>query len=344
MLILLYVVLVCTSSWQKAETARQVVVLVGPHKTGSTSIQSAIREWVASGALENWSWPVPDRASLVTAVKNPNGQNEVIPFSGTKGFAPLAIMLRKSRSQAYPQVLRAYQVAFQKAWESERNLLIASEEFDRFTNNPSIVESFLGILPKCNSLSNDRDSGNYNCELKAVVVYRTPRLDHLMPLFHQVGRNMSFSDFILNEKFTMYEDILNPLGLAQTLVQSNVTTFIINSGAVVRSGKEVPEVVACRVLETPCVADIPLFLQDHLNWENIKTTHNQTLSQEKLVKLGEILEEFDCTYVSLLQNPKVRFIYEEDAFLKCFNRTIARTSFQDVTSKLQAEVSKSWTA
>lgn len=307
---------------------RKIVMVVGPHKTGSSSMEAALMEWSETGKLVNWAWPAPPRDQLRAALL----QNPSIPFHhGCKAFAnlPMTLKTRQTSAPFYTAVIKIYQDAFQKAWASGRNMVFASEEFDVLLAYNDVLDSTLRILPDCRSNS---------CRISAVVVYRKPRIDHLLSLFHEVGGNRSFSEFI-GQALHRFECVLNPLGIAQVLAERNVTTFIVNSAAVSDWGGDISEVVACSVLEVPCIGGHPSFLTAPPARLNVRTAAID-LNQDQLTRIGHLLEEFDCGYFGLLANPKVSFLYQQDALQQCSSQKKTQLTFQEIVMKIRVLATK----
>lgn len=115
-----------------------ILILPGPHKTGTTSVQVELSNWLRDQhpAFSNWSWPVPSEVVW----KNHTGQSKTqatFKFDQAKGHALLANhLLGHVNSKFLPHapaqaVLEAYRITLQKDWEAGKSLVIAAEALDR---------------------------------------------------------------------------------------------------------------------------------------------------------------------------------------------------------------------
>ena len=159
----------------QSTTNKRVVILAGPHKTGSTSIQTNFYEWTSRGILANWTWAAPSKHNLE--------HNHLAGMAPAKRFAPLLSVLRNdtkftshSKNFSKKRALSVYVKAFRDAWKSNQNIVFGAEAIDYVAynkvNGTRIIEDLIDLMPW-----NDKENpleGSVN-DITVVVSYRAPR-------------------------------------------------------------------------------------------------------------------------------------------------------------------------
>ena len=152
------------------------VILPGPHKSGTTSTQNCIYNWLNKNptqqnnskqnkVIDGWVWPVPPPSELK--------ELNVRDFGGPKGFAQLGLAARSQEriddflfdaTQPYTnhsasQIYNLYQKhIFQSWYEHKQNIIIGSEEMDGVVAygkpwNRHLMDVILSMLPIDTSVS-----------------------------------------------------------------------------------------------------------------------------------------------------------------------------------------------
>ena len=256
---------------------QKIVILPGPHKTGSTSVQSDLYKWTTTESrseeeqllFNDWSWPVPSNAKFNALGTTSLGRE--------KGFAMMANRLVGLKKFGNPDVsdqaiLNLYKQEFQKAWNQGQNILIAAEYLDLIGNyeqDPTKaqqqLDGLLGLLPTATS-----DVSNVERQIIVGIHHRRPRIDHLISLWHQwsrkplgkvrvannpIGSGQSLSDFILSPTgLAMYGYQLNSLALTNAFwmknqqFATNIEIMLIDTSGVREQSLDLSDVVACQVL------------------------------------------------------------------------------------------------
>ena len=258
---------------------QKLVILPGPHKTGTTTVQAALFQWMqqttfptndakahsedrqfrnSSSLFKDWAYPVPTRQDFEAI------NSSYSKLVGGKGFSPMVTRLFANPSatvsaedviQSSP-LLRLYRQKIQQAWKAGYNVVIASEHLDRLVTptsaaKPSTItispnqlwERFLRLLPSTDNVI-------------IGIQHRTPRIDHLISLWHHVGKqDESLLDYITKPikpglASTAYS--LDALGLANFFVQRGYVVRILDTGAPLPSileTRSLPVAVACHLLQ-----------------------------------------------------------------------------------------------
>jgi hypothetical protein len=310
---------------------QKIVLLVGPHKTSSSSIQWSMCDWLSnpmktkknSGASLNttsgtrtntgrlrdsWVLPIPDGARRFR-----NGC--------AKAFAPFANALNDLDSRsglgADNEIIEMYRDEIHKQWNLGYNLVIAAEAFDHIASTRNggnqILENLLHILPLA-STTDEMHSPVSN--LTAVVVYRTPRKDHLVSIWHSIRTKnpQSFYDFLMQ---TMLETnmvfILDSLMLAERFVKHGINTVLIDLSGVKKYDFDISHVVACDVLGANCTAEKHFVgnMEFKPVIRNVKHHSDQEMNvtDAQLAAIDKLIESYDCNFQHILDNEKLKILY-----------------------------------
>ena len=270
-----------------------------------TSDRNAV---VTGGLQKHWTLPIPDKVF------------QLCTFNCVKLFAPLAIDLSVSNDPKQrngwcrgEDIINLYRDAFRKQWNNGRSLVIASEDFDRIAYEDrnagnQIMEDLLHILPVENTST-----------ITAVVVYRAPRLDHLISLWHEFGmtKGKSFYDYLMTLAPAIVElRGLDSLLLAERLINRGINTVLIDLSGVQKYGYDISLVIACDVLGADCdkekhfvgeKAEKPVIrnVKDHSN-AKVNVTDVQLDAIDKLI------ESYDCNFQHILKNDKLQVLYPNE--------------------------------
>ena len=124
---------------KKNKRVQTILILPGPHKTGTTTVQARLSKHFRDGhvAFSNWSWPAPTKAIWEKYASNYTDQAELYKetdWTTAKGHAALAFRLHGKQGYM-PEIndqflLDIYRETLQNDWEAGKNIVIASEELD----------------------------------------------------------------------------------------------------------------------------------------------------------------------------------------------------------------------
>ena len=319
---------------------QRMVLLVGPHKSASTSVQSYLVKLGKAGVLSqhNWKWVGNER---------------------NKGFAEASRYLLmgdttttgerdvdKERSVA----LSLQQVA-QEEWDKGTNLVAAAEFLDyaAFLSN----EQATVAMDRMKYWLPEKARG----EVEVVVMYRTPRASHMVsswkqqvgfkkaktnepwrlalddkhPKRNKLGMPPNFSDWLCRGRWTnvMQYNIttiisaqVNPFGVAcayHHYLKANVT--MIDMAGV--SDGDTPSSVVCDVLQLPCqngrLDDAAAATATGVVPKTRNKRPNPTdlgMTTDEIEEAEEILRDMDCFYYCRLGNALTVLSGKDDVFVE----------------------------
>ena len=264
---------------------QQVVLLAGPHKTASSSIQRNLFHWLnddghASGLSKDWAWPSPSQTFredgcsvegdfeeqqifywLIQALKG--GSSKQIRCINSSVYTKLG-MIEKYRNEIYNQWMKGY------------NLVIASEAMDfvsseRNRNPRRLLKRILDLLPWRGDHDHDHDhdhseSGSGHVpgsddDITVVVNYRAPRSSHLISIWHECCMaNMTFYEFLTDGRLDSGTSLdplksLDSLKLAKTFLDRGLEVILVDMSGVQAHNFDISRVIACDVLGASCTPD-----------------------------------------------------------------------------------------
>jgi len=316
------------------------VVLVGPHKTGSTHITDFLARHAAYPShrppylLEhNWAWPHPS---------HPNS-------TANKVFAASVREMVNNHSRAGYEQTR---VSIARAVGSGFDVVLASEALAMGTRHPAEIAAGLhDWLQPC-------------AKREVVVMLRTPRVSHLLsvwsqvrflpgnPRIHSRAARDSFKAFVCDllrpdlagggcyrkpSAPTGCEPVVEPLRLAATFF--DVTDYVVTIVEMTDLGKQgldIADVVACEILKVPCGDNNTRATWSHgdnVASANVKPYVNVlNLDQPELDLLEHMLAATDCVASGMLGSERLRVLHRTAAF----GKPVACGESQDRKAQLAA--------
>ncbi len=285
-----------------------IVILPGPHKTGTTSVQAALYQWLEiDHRFSDWAYPVPTKEEF-ESIHSTYGK-----MVGGKGFSPMITRLFADPTRSAQEVhkrsplLQLYYRKIQQAWLDGFNIVIASEHLDRLAVEESndialsphqLWERLVQMLPPY-------------ANIEIGINHRTPRIEHLLSMWHQLGkRQETLSTFITKPskpglQTTMHS--LNTFGLAKFFVKQGYRVKLLDTGA---ATMDLPAAVVCHVLQIP--ASCNTSMTERLN--DRTDPGERDLDEATLATIDQLLKEYDCQFSSLM---KVEWIYGKATFDRC---------------------------
>ena len=293
------------------EANRRVVILAGPHKTGSTSIQNNFHKWTGPDQylLQKWAWPVP---SIVTKYEMQDENNS--KWNPSKGFYALAEILRNPRRKNTKRVvfeevskvdlLGYYNNEFLKAWMMGYNLIIGSEAFDNVIKDEGdgveIIDRLIRLLPWNYNL--DDSDHSKNDKITVVVTYRVPRVKHLLSIWRETKqKGQSFQEWMSITRNKL--GAIDSLGLTEIFLKKGLRVVIADIAGISNAGYEISNVIACDVLNATCTkekhvdgSDPPFVLNTKVNFrEEVNVTDDQLDLMDEAIRL------YDCKYANMIE-------------------------------------------
>lgn len=117
------------------ESEQMIVILPGPHKTGTTSVQAALKNWVdkppVGTQFHKWAFPILSREDWQSVEAQSDGKM----FFNAKGLHPFFHSLRTTSCSDTTganntALVRLYSKRMQQTWDEGYNLVLASETLD----------------------------------------------------------------------------------------------------------------------------------------------------------------------------------------------------------------------
>jgi len=313
---------------------QRVVLLVGPHKTSSSSVQTNIIRWTSDNTtLPDWSWPQPKNLVGLEACK-PQKNNIKIFYSyfGTlNGGADNKCLRIANRNSGHTvdDFISAYENEFRAEWIAGKSIVIGSEAMDfvsteENSNNDQLLSGILNGLPwNSNSASNEQLEGS-NDDVTVVVKIRTPRVDHLASLWHQCCmKHMSFYEYITihlpSSKNSLHS--LDSLRVAEAFLKKGIRVILVDMEGATEKGYDISNVVACDVLGARCTLGKQII--GDTNAPNIINVKNHTLAMVnvtdgQLALMEKSIRNYDCNFLSIMEHKKLTTLYP-DQLLKIFD-------------------------
>lgn len=340
---------------EPVSTEQRIVILPGPHKSASTSVQIYLVQLAKKGTLKQHSWAWLGKES-------------------SKGFSFLARhLLYAPEFEEDKDKVEKFKQLTKKEWDAGNNLVIAAEFMD-YVASLSEKDASMAIGRLLNWLPAHKQAAN---RIETVIMYRSPRASHLISAWKQQNQFRKASSTlpwreslaekaVSRKKFgasptlaewlcygiypeamkydveTILSAQLSPFGVAYAYSKygSADVTLIDMSG--VPNG-DVPSSVVCDILGLPC-EDGKLAAGDiEPSQKNHKSEKAELgMTDAHLEEAEELIRDSDCYYYCLLGD-KVAVLYGIDEIFhdgnmsweKCCQR--AKKKNEDANGKWMAK-------
>ena len=323
---------------------QRVVLLAGPHKTSSSSIQLNMFHWLnddnhASGLAQKWAWPSPSQTFRKDGCEVNNASDEFQIFywwiQAMKGTTKVRCLYPHDNEipiYSREEMIETYKREFYEQWMKGYNLVIASEAMDfvsseRFENPHELLENIIHQLPwHANYTISASGSDD---DITVVVSYRAPRSSHLISLWHQCCmKDMSFHEFLTNRRLEIMPDplkSLDSLKLTKTFLDRGLKVILVDMAGVKANQYDMSNVIACDVLGAACTPD-KRFSDSNKNEipaiANVKTHSdaNFDVTPKQLERIDTVIQKYDCNFVSLMDHENFEVLYAhgiKEIFDKC---------------------------
>jgi len=296
------------SSIQRTPQQR-LIILAGPHKTGTSSMQTNLWKWSTnaestdsgSSVLPNWSWPVPP-----PIVQIESSDPHPWPWTPAKGFYPLLEALRHPRYQTPKrslfqqlnphQIVQMYTVHLQKVLSEGHDIIMGTEAMDLLVKDfdgPRILHNLTTeVLP------HDTITGD-SVDVNLVIVYRTPKASHLISVWHQntlKKTDPGFYDWITTTGNEL--GALDALGMVDlVLTHTDWNVVLVDVSGVKKNGWDLSNLIACEVMLVPCVNNRVLGLNEDPIRANVRENQRPPdVSDKVLESMEDVLRGYDCNY------------------------------------------------
>jgi hypothetical protein len=309
---------------------QRAVILAGPHKAASSSIQSNLYSWSKIGSLgQDWSWVTPNMTCVhehSAACQNPVWL--LLPQQIHKVWNCAGICLHNETlnkiSNLCSGLLSCYSDALRETVLAKKNTVFGYEGFvhdvaqiketGKAHEKLHYIQKIVDTLPSTFLTKDD---------ITVVITYRVPRIDQVTSSWkHQRdiekayhGTPLSFRSFLSSKLFETYK--FDSLGVAKVIAEEfGLNVVVLDTSGVQLMGYDISYVVACKVLGSPCHPNnMTLEIGGNASAAfkaNVREDDkilNDLTSEEKLT-IESILQKLDCNSAHLIfQHPKIQVIY-----------------------------------
>lgn len=227
-------VLLLLTCWFGAAEAKKFVVTVGPHEThtGTTSFLAryAANDGSGDSVFDGWSWPIIE--------------SEDIDASPQHVFDLLV------KDQGNADLQDTLIDGIKSAWtDSEKGVFIGSLDFDKVGENPysgyDAVQALTRVVDEVGISAED---------VVVVVTYQRPRVNQWRLVWQNHFNAASYEDFVCsdeqsNKRWEWLDTSMNPFKLATAYYDQGWSVVMLDQDSINKSGKDVPNVVACLAME-----------------------------------------------------------------------------------------------
>ena len=302
---------------------QRICILAGPHKTGTSSVQTNLYRWSkptinftewskptnnftnASKAepLISWIWPVPLKIAEIE-----HNDTHTWDWAPSKVFYPMMEVLmdakqhpkKRSLFQKYTprEIIDMYHDTIASYWNEGYDIVFGTEAMDlivKLPEGPSMIRNLSAhILP-------ETIDGR---QVTVVVMYRTPKIKHLVSMWHQNCNRPTDDKFY--EWITRTSNTLGPidaLGMVDLLLnETNWNVALINLSGLSEHNWDISNFVACKVLGEKCKDK---FLKGLHGSEPVITNvrsgqRDPNVPNKTLDEMDIVLKDFDCNYPHIL--------------------------------------------
>jgi len=333
------------SRHQKGKQKQRLVMLVGPHKSASTSVQAYLIKLAKANVLKhfNWSW---------------TGRDESLKgFSGASRY-----LLMQDTANGKERKTAKIRREAQADWDRGRSAVAAAEFLDYVAAQPE-REARASIKRLWDWLPTDATRSN---NVEVVVMYRTPRSAHLVSAWKQQVQFLkaitvepwresvdkqhrrrkeipikppSLAEWLCKGEYpeVMRYNIsailaaqLNPFGVAYAYHEYGGADVTMIDMAGVKDG-DIPNSVVCDILKLHCTAEGKLSNYGEKPKARNKKVEPTDLgmSDDDLNEAEEIIRDMDCYYYCQLGS-NLNVLYPKDevfadgetSWKKCCERDI----------------------
>ena len=261
---------------QEKQEEQRIVFLVGPHKTGSSSMQT-IAKYLNN--IPRLNWEICDPWSI------PGHENDFFLLDSAKHFAALVFSILEKNLEFFvnlpvdkEKVKMLFHADFAAKWEKGLNMVIGSEEVDSILadqfDGDSALNEMLSIFPK-----GTRD------HTSVIVMYRSPRASHLKSLWKEVeatsptNSGQSFLDFLSDPVAYEHFHTIDTMALADKFLNKGMEVSLVDMQGLSKQGKAFYQLLICDLMQEDCDADHnPTFLNDIPNQEHLVKSFTESIN------------------------------------------------------------------
>ena len=299
-----------------SDSTQRVLLFVGPHKTGSSSIQTNLHAWIRGNrpGFEDWAWPIPPVLRDRKDFKDTYSKAFYVYSSSLRKRTCKTDKRMRGLGVNCNELKLLFRNEFVRYWRDGKSLVIASEGLDFVGhldgNGKRIhVDTILGEMPWNFGTNGSKD------DITVVINYRAPRREHLISTWHQCCmEDMSFSEYAAAKDRSGYKSV-DSLHLADKFLEAGVKVKLVDMAGVAGNSYDLSNVVACDILGVPCHSNKTLLGDSvHPKISNVKSGMGDmgSTTDEQLDMIEKIIRRRDCSFLHLQGHPNLEIMYGAD--------------------------------
>ncbi len=298
---------------------QRICIIAGPHKTGTSSIETNMWRWsrptysyefssskyppLKQHVIE-WIWPIPAEIA-----KWEQSDTTAWDWTPAKVYYPMVEALYYHKRKVQPRsvfhryqpsaVVDMYRNEIEEYWSKGHNIVFGTEAMDTIVKVPQnhgalLTKNFsAGILP----------SGVKGSQVTVMVAYRTPKIKHLISVWHQNcvrKTDPDFFEWITTTKNTLGS--LDSLGMVELFLENTDWNIaLVDLQGLSDDGWDPSNFFACEILGEECEERTPLQLLKSAAEPvvaNVRSAQRPpNVPDETLDEMEELLLNYDCGYL-----------------------------------------------
>lgn len=291
----------------------QVLLLPGPHKAVSTTLQQIAFDYSNMSEMNTWRFI----------------------GSNVKSFARFPIAyIHANNTASYYDTKKRFLNEINIDYNEGYNLIIASEEIDQIVHdkNVPLLDEILRLLPQT-----VRD--NKDLTLSAMVVYRSPRVDHLHSFYkeimlQQLEGKLNFREFFNTRVLETDIRTIDTMKLTDRLVKQRLKVKILDMSGVAANHPQIDyfSIMGCDLMGLPCDLNeegekIPLLITQIKRKEkvteilnmfktpaNVRNVKNDSVNEDEVQQIETLMKQYDCGFADMILDTSnnVQIMYGQD--------------------------------
>ena len=383
---------------------QRLVILAGPHKTGTSSIQTNLWKWCngltkqhedkdthnddnhndndrhkdkdkdtdtdKDTIIPNWVWAVPPQIIDVES-----SDKHTWSWNPSKGFYPLLEALRnytiyatskptRTLFKKYKQthIVDMYTEYLRQVWTKGHHIVMGTEAMDTIIKDIDGVRILNTLVHEVLSFTLNTTtptttpttyttppSPTTKTRVTIVIVYRTPKVKHLISIWHQntVQRNSpGFHQWITHTNNQLGP--IDALGMVDLVLQNTPHSWnvvLVDSSGVQKEGWDISNLIACEVMNVDCGEGTNGVLGVEPDILNVRQNKKPAdVEDDILEQMDEVMRGYDCNYQHLfdgsIYNDRLKVLYPlelSQIMEHCKNRN---TSYPTSRNAMKKEIVK----
>lgn len=306
-----------TGSFLQIHTKR-IVILAGPGKTSSSSVQFNLQKWSEEGLLgKAWKWITPNRTCVCLYDKHCRPEKFKAWYSLGTCFEEVV----RNRTANCTKLQSCYQDELNHALVEKKGVSVVFGT-ERIVNSILMLkvlgsdpqsaakyfQSYMDLLPPMIKLD----------EVLLVVTYRAPKIDHLVSQWKQIrdmqDATLPLRAYLHSDHFFFYA--LDPLYVTKIIADDyGLDVILLDSSGISLKGYDISNVIACQILGVPCHLNNMTLRNEKkavlpaiINARKDDPFLNDLTDKEKS-KIESILRKLDCNSIhSMFAHPRIQLL------------------------------------